>query len=72
LKAWEYYILEQQLDKVEVTHFTINKNRGYYICLGSWNIISHPQQTPAEFGQQHHPTLFAFLGSAHHPLGDLI
>ena len=35
LKVWEYFILEQQLDEVEVTHFTINKKRGYYIRLGS-------------------------------------
>ncbi len=35
MNAWEYFIVEQQLDEVEVTHFIINKKRRYFIRLGS-------------------------------------
>ena len=32
----------------EVTHFTINKKKRYYIHLGTWNPISHKKWTPGE------------------------
>ena len=48
MNAWEYFIAEQQLDEVEVSHFTIKKKRGYFIRLGSWNMVSHQRRTPSE------------------------
>ncbi len=48
MNTWEYFIAEQHLDEVEVSHFTIKKKRGYFIHLHSWNMVSHQQWTPAE------------------------
>ncbi len=47
-QEWSTLKMEYQLTEFEVTHFTINKKKRYYICLGSWNPISHKKQTPRE------------------------
>jgi hypothetical protein len=48
MKEWEYFITEQQLSEVEVTHYTINKKKWICIRLGSWNKGSNAWKTPAE------------------------
>jgi len=35
MKEWEYFLIEQELNEVEVTHFTIQKKKQIYIRLGS-------------------------------------
>jgi hypothetical protein len=49
LKEWQYFIAEQELPEVEVTHLTIDKKRRYYIRLGSWNkALNYSPKTPVE------------------------
>jgi hypothetical protein len=48
MKEWEYFITEQELSEVEVTHYTINKKKQICIRLGSWNKGTNTWKTPAE------------------------
>lgn len=45
-QEWLNFKMEYQLMEFEVTHFTINKKKRYYVRLGSWNAISHKRFTP--------------------------
>jgi hypothetical protein len=47
-QEWFNMKVEYQLMEFEVTHFTINKKKRYYIRLGTWNSVSHKQRTPGE------------------------
>jgi hypothetical protein len=38
--------MEYQLSEFEVTHFTINKKKRYYVCLGTWSVTADIKQTP--------------------------
>jgi hypothetical protein len=40
-QEWVNVKMEYQLMEFEVMHFTFNKKKRYYVCLGSWNPISH-------------------------------
>ena len=48
MKEWEYFITEQQLPEVEVTHYTINKKKRIFIRLGSWSKGCNARKTPAD------------------------
>jgi hypothetical protein len=49
LKAWDYFIHEQELTSdIEVTHFTIKKKKRIYIRLGSFNQNNQPHRTPSD------------------------
>jgi hypothetical protein len=47
-QEWLNLKMEYQLMEFEVTHFTINKKKRYYVRLGIWNPISHKKRTPGE------------------------
>jgi hypothetical protein len=43
-QEWLNLKMEYQLTEFEVTHFTINKKKRYYVCLGTWDPISQHQE----------------------------
>jgi hypothetical protein len=48
IKQWQSFILEHQLSEIDVMHITVGKKRCIYVCLGSWNAITHKPRTPAD------------------------
>ncbi len=49
LKEWQYFLAEQEIPEVEVTHLALGKKKGYYIRLRSWNKgLNYAPKTPGE------------------------
>jgi hypothetical protein len=45
---WQEFFIEFELDKVEVTYYSINEKQQIYVRVGAWDKASHPSRTPAE------------------------
>ncbi len=48
LAGWQEFIRENDLDEVEVTYFSVNRKKRFYVRLGAWDKTSHPSMTPSE------------------------
>jgi hypothetical protein len=48
MKEWEYFLIEQELNEVEVTHFTIQKKKRIYIRLGMSYKSNNSCKTPSD------------------------
>jgi hypothetical protein len=48
MKEWEYFLIEQELNEVEVTHFTIKKKMRIYIRLGTSYKSNNSCKTPSD------------------------